>query len=75
MCDMRAREALLIALLEIEYNRVKSLVVSHLFWKALENSFEGDKHSKKLRRQSWICVFQDAKIMEDESVRTYIGRI
>ena len=25
--------------------------------------------------QSWICAFQDAKMMEDESVRTYIGRI
>ena len=39
------------------------------------NSFEGDAHSKKSRLQSWICAFQDAKMMEDESVRTYIGRI
>ena len=41
----------------------------------MENSFEGDEHSKKLRLQNWICAFQDAKMMEDESVRTYIGRI
>ena len=75
MCDMRAREALLTTLLEIEYNQVKSLVTSHLIWKVLETSFEGDAHSKKLRLQSWICVFQDAKMMEDEYVRTYIGRI
>ena len=75
MCEMRAREALLIALSEIEYNQVKSLVTSHLIWKALENSFEGDEHSKKLRLQNWTCVFQDAKMMEDESIRTYIGRI
>ena len=41
----------------------------------MENSFEGDVHSKKLRLQSWICVFQDATIKEDESVRTNIIRI
>ena len=41
----------------------------------MENSFEGDEHSKKLRLQSWICAFQDAKMMEDESIRTYICRI
>ena len=39
------------------------------------NIFEGDENSKKLRLQSWICAFQDAKIMEDESIRTYVGRI
>ena len=42
MCNMRAREALLIALLEIEYNQVKSLATSHFIWKSLENSFKGD---------------------------------
>ena len=42
MCDMRAREALLTVLFEIEYNQIKSLATSHLIWKALENSFEGD---------------------------------
>ena len=75
MCDMGAREALLIALPKIEYNQVKSLATSHLIWKALENSFEGDAHSKKLRLKSWICAFKDDKMMEDESLRTYIGRI
>ena len=75
MCDMRDREALLTALSKIEYNQVKSLSTSHLFWKPLKISFEGDAHSKKLRLQSWICAFQDAKMMEDEYVRTYVGRI
>ena len=70
MCDMRAREALLSALPKIEYNLVKSLNTSHDIWKALENSFEVDEHSKQLRLQSWICAFQDAKMMEDESIRT-----
>ena len=75
MCDMRAREALLTALSKIEYNQVKSLVTSHLIWKALETSFESDAHSKKLRLKNLICAHQDAKIMEDESIRTYVGRI
>ena len=68
MCDMRSREVILTVLPEIEYNQVKSLATSHLIWKALETSFEGDAHSKKLRLQSWICAFQDDKMMEDESV-------
>ena len=42
---------------------------------ALETSFEGDAHSKKLRLQSWIFAFQDAKMMEDESIRTFVGKI
>ena len=75
MCGMRAREALLTALPKIEYNQVKSLATSYLIWKALGASFEGDAHSKKLRLQSWICAFQYAKMMEDESIRTYVGRI
>ena len=64
MCDMRAGEALLSALPKIEYNQVKSLATSHLIWKALENSFEGDAQSKKLSLKSWIwiCAFQDAKM-------------
>ena len=28
-----------------------------------------------MRLHNWICEFQDAKMMEDESVRSYIGRI
>ena len=75
MCNMRAREALLSALPETEYNQVKSLDTSDNIWKSLENSFEGDIHSKKMRLQNWICAFQDAKMMEDESIRTYVGRI
>ena len=46
-----------------------------MIWKAFENSFEGDEHSKKLRLQNWICAFQDPKMMEGESIRTYVGRI
>ena len=61
MCDMRAREALLTALPKNEYNQVKSLATSHLIWKALENNFEGDAHSKKLRRQIWIVYFEMPK--------------
>ena len=28
-----------------------------------------------MRLQNWICAFQDAKMMEDESIRSYGGRI
>ena len=28
-----------------------------------------------MRLQNWICTFQDAKMMEDESIRSYVGRI
>ena len=28
-----------------------------------------------MRLQNWICAFQDAKMMQDKSVRNYIGRI
>ena len=72
---MRAIEEIFTALPKIEYNQVKLFSTSHLIWKALETSFEGDAHSKKLRLQSSICAFQDAKMIEDEFVRTFVGRI
>lgn len=75
MCDMRDREALLSTLPENEYSQVKSLETSHKIWKALESFFEGDTHTKRVRLQNWICAFQDANMMGDESVRSYIGRI
>ena len=28
-----------------------------------------------MRLQNWICDFQDAKMMEDESIRSYIGKM
>ena len=58
---MRARVAMLSTLLEIEYSQVKSLVTYHMIWKALENSFEGDGHSKKLRLQVGFMHFRMPK--------------
>ena len=52
--------SVLTTLPKIDYNQVKLLASSHLIWKALENSFEVDAHSKNLRLKSWICAFQDA---------------
>ena len=75
MHNMLAREGLLSALLENEYSQLKNLETSHKIWIALESNFEGDKHAKRIRLQNWICFFQDAKMMEDESIRIYIGRI
>ena len=75
MCNMRAKEALLSVLLENEYSQVKLCQTSHQILKALESKFEGDKHAKRMRLQNWICIFQDAKMMEDESIRNYVGRI
>ena len=75
MCNMRARKALLTTLIENEYSQVKSLETSYEIWKALESTFEGDKHAKRMRLHNWLCAFQDAKMMEDESIRNYIGRI
>ena len=28
-----------------------------------------------MRLQNWICACQDGKMMEDESIRSYVGRI
>lgn len=75
MCNMRAREALLSALPENEYSQVKSLQTSHEIWKALESTFEGDIHAKRIRLLNWIYAFQKAKMMEDEYVRSHIARI
>ena len=75
MCNVRAREALLSALPKNKYNQVKLLKKSHEIQKALESNFDGDKHAKRVRLKNWICAFQDAKMMEDEFVRNYVGRI
>lgn len=75
MCKIRAREAILLALPESEYNQVKLLKTSHEIWKALEANYEGDTHAKRVRLQNLYCAFQDARMMENEFVRSYIGRI
>ena len=53
----------------------KLLNLSTETWKTLESSFEGVQHAKRVRLQNRICLFQEAKMMEDEFVRSYIGRI
>lgn len=55
--------------------QVRSLQISHKIWKALETTFEGDVHAKRVIICNCICLFQDAKMIEDESMRSYIGRI
>ena len=57
MCNMRAREAILTSLLENEYNKVKAFQTSHTIRKALEVTFEGDDHAKRMKLKSWICTF------------------
>lgn len=32
-------------------------------------------HAKRIILHNYICLFQDTKMMEDERVRSYIGRI
>ena len=49
MCNMRVREALLLALPKNEYNQVKTFQTSHEIWKAFEVTFEGDDHVKKMK--------------------------
>ena len=75
MCNIRAREAILSALPESEYSQVRLLKTSHEIWKTLEANYEGDTHAKRVRLQNLYCAFQDARMMEDEFVRSYVGRI
>ena len=46
MCNIRAREVVLLAIPKNEYSQVKFLKTSHEIWKALESNYEGDKHAK-----------------------------
>ena len=75
MCNIRAREEILSALPESEYNQVKLLKTSHEIWKALEENYEGDTHAKRVGLKNLHCAFQDVGMMVDESVSSYIGRI
>ena len=75
MCNIRAREAIFSALPKSEYSHVKLLKTSHEIWKTLEVNYEGDTHTKRVRLQNLYCTFQDVRMMEDECVRSYIGRI
>ena len=75
MCNIRAREAILSALPESEYSQVKLIKTSHKIWKALEANYEGDTHAKRVRLQNLHCTFQDDRMMEDESVKSYVGKI
>ena len=51
------------------------MIIANKVWKALESIYEGEKHAKRIKLQIWIFLFQEAKMMEDESVRTYASRI
>ena len=75
MCNIREREAILSALPKSEQSQVKLLTKSREVWIALEENYEGDTHTRRVRLHNLICAFQDARMMEDESVRSYIGRI
>ena len=75
MCNIRAREAILSALPKSEYSQVKLLKTSYEIWKALEANYEGDTHAKRVRLLILYCTFQDARMLEDEFVRSYVGRI
>ena len=37
-------------------------------WEALQVIYEGDKHYKRVKLHNWTCLFQEAKMMEDELV-------
>ena len=37
--------------------------------------FEGDVYAQRIILQNLICLFQDDKMMEDESIRSYNGKI
>ena len=75
MCNIREREALFLTLLKNEYNQLKSLKTSHEIWKDLESNYKGDTHAKRVRLQNLICAFHDAKMMKDESIRSYVATI
>ena len=75
MCNIREREAILLTLPESEYSQVKLLKTSHEIWKPLEENYEGDTHAKSVRLQNLHYAFQEAIMMKDESIRSYIGRI
>ena len=75
MCNIREREEILLALPESEYSYVKLLKKSHKILKTLEANYEGDTHAKRVRLQNLSCTFQDARMMEDEFVRSYVGII
>ena len=75
MCNIREREEILSTLPKSKYSQVKLLKTSYEIWKALEANYEGDTHAKRIRLQNLHCTFQDARMMEDESIRSYIMRI
>lgn len=75
MCNIRERQEILSTLPESEYSQVKQLKTSHEIWKNLEANYEGDAHVKRVRLQNLYCALQDAKMLEDEFVRSYVGRI
>ena len=41
----------------------------------MEANYNGDTHAKMVRFKNLYVTFQDARIMENEFVRSYVGRI
>lgn len=68
MQNMLAKEALLSALPKIEYGDVKYLRLANEIWNSSQSTFEGNSHAKRARLKSWIYLFQDDKMLEDETI-------
>ena len=61
MCNIRAREAILLALPKSEYSQVKLLKTYHEIWKTLEANYGGDTHAKR-ELDYKICIVHSKMI-------------
>jgi len=73
--NIRAKEALLSALIDIEMANVLEVQTSHGIWKKLETLYEGDAYVKCAKMQSLKGRYECLRMSEDENITSYMQKV
>lgn len=73
--DARASNAILSALNEVEFSKVKNCKTAKEMWNKLENIYEGDSKVKEAKLQIYRSKFEQLRMNNEEFIEPYFNRV